>query len=414
MRMVRPGALSARQTARFVATVVTPRPPLVEKTDVSRQGRAAGWVGRRIRRSFSRAAARSSAWTGRRRNSTAPPRMTSMTKSAETLGPVAKTAASGKARARASTILAGGPSAPPARSSGRSTMTRSGRLEGPSWIACESRLNSPTTSVAELLASKPFSGEPESATMMVRNVGVMRWLICRHAALAEGPRHDLTYARDTWYQGEVLLLLGPEVHEASRVGSGAGRVGLDQLDGHEEQELGLVVLEPGAAEQRAQDRDVAEQRDLRHGLANFIVDEAGDGERLPVLQVDGGRDLVLPVIRKNEVATTVNLKDGESFAIAGLINNEVRQAVAKIPVLGDIPILGALFRSTRFQNNETELLFLVTVKLVKADPPGSGPDPRRLMDLRPEEKKDFTLVPGIPGVGEIMPRPFGQSSMPAN
>jgi pilus assembly protein CpaC len=121
----------------------------------------------------------------------------------------------------------------------------------------------------------------------------------------------------------------------------------------------------------------------------------------------------IPVIRKNEAATTVNLKDGESFAIAGLVNNEVRQAVAKIPVLGDIPILGALFRSTRFQNNETELVFLVTVKLVKADAPGSGPDARRLMDLRPEEKKEFTLVPGIPGVGEIMTRPFGQSSMPA-
>src|SRR5690349_16417442 len=121
----------------------------------------------------------------------------------------------------------------------------------------------------------------------------------------------------------------------------------------------------------------------------------------------------IPVIRKNEAATTVNLKDGESFAIAGLVNNEVRQAVAKIPVLGDIPILGALFRSTRFQNNETELLFLVTVKLVNADSPGAGPDPRRLMDLRPEEKKDFTLVPGIPGVGEIVTQPFGQSNLPA-
>ena len=121
----------------------------------------------------------------------------------------------------------------------------------------------------------------------------------------------------------------------------------------------------------------------------------------------------IPVIRKNEAATTINLKDGESFAIAGLINNEVRQAVAKIPVLGDIPILGALFRSTRFQNNETELLFLVTVKLVSPTAPGSGPDPRRLMDLRPDEKKDFTLIPGIPGVGEIVTQPFGQSNMPA-
>jgi pilus assembly protein CpaC len=121
----------------------------------------------------------------------------------------------------------------------------------------------------------------------------------------------------------------------------------------------------------------------------------------------------IPVIRKNEAATTINLRDGESFAIAGLINNEVRQIVGKIPVLGDIPILGALFRSTSFQNNETELLFLVTVKLVKPDLPGMGPDPRRLMDLRPEEREDFTLTPGIPDVGEIVPRPFGQSNLPA-
>lgn len=120
----------------------------------------------------------------------------------------------------------------------------------------------------------------------------------------------------------------------------------------------------------------------------------------------------IPVIRKNEAATTINLKDGESFAIAGLINNEVRQAIAKIPVLGNIPIFGAIFRSVSFQNNETELVFLVTVKLMNPDSPGSGPDPRRLMDLRPDETKDFTLVPGFPGVGEVVNRPFGQSNLP--
>jgi pilus assembly protein CpaC len=123
----------------------------------------------------------------------------------------------------------------------------------------------------------------------------------------------------------------------------------------------------------------------------------------------------IPVIRKNQAATTINVKDGESFAIGGLINNEVRQAVTKIPVLGDIPVLGALFRSTRFQMGETELLFLVTVKVVKPLPAGSAgvPDPTRLMDLRPEEQKDFTLVPGIPGVGEVVERPFGRSNLPA-
>jgi pilus assembly protein CpaC len=121
----------------------------------------------------------------------------------------------------------------------------------------------------------------------------------------------------------------------------------------------------------------------------------------------------VPVIRKNEAFTNIQMKDGESFAIAGLVNNDVRQAVDKVPLLGDLPILGALFRSTRFRNSETELLFLVTVKLVKPNAPGSPvPDPTKLMVPRPAEAKEFTLVPGIPGVGEIVEHPFGASNLP--
>ena len=122
----------------------------------------------------------------------------------------------------------------------------------------------------------------------------------------------------------------------------------------------------------------------------------------------------IPVIRKNQAATNISLKDGETFAIAGLINTEVRQAVAKIPLLGDIPILGALFRSSRFVNNETELLFLVTVKLVKPEPVGSPavPEAAKMLELRPKEKSEFTLLPGIPGIGEVIDRPFGQSDLP--
>jgi len=121
----------------------------------------------------------------------------------------------------------------------------------------------------------------------------------------------------------------------------------------------------------------------------------------------------IPVVRKNQTFTNVTVRDGESFAIAGLINNEVRQSVSKVPLLGDIPILGALFRSTRFQNNETELLFLVTVKLVMPPPPGSPlvPDPLKLMELRQTEREEFTAVPGIPGVGEVVERPFGKSNL---
>lgn len=122
---------------------------------------------------------------------------------------------------------------------------------------------------------------------------------------------------------------------------------------------------------------------------------------------------VIPVIRKNEAYTNITLKDGESFAIAGLIKNEVRQAVDKIPILGDLPIIGALFRSTAFRNDETELLFLVTVKQVRSSPPGSPsvPDPNALMELRAREKKEFTLMPGIPGVGEVVEQPIGKSNL---
>jgi hypothetical protein len=60
------------------------------------------------------------------------------------------------------------------------------------------------------------------------------------------------------------------------------------------------------------------------------------------------------------------------------------------------------------------LLFLVTVKLVKPDPAGTAtaPDPTQLMEMRPVERKEFTLVPGIPGIGEVVERPFGQSNLP--
>ena len=160
------------------------------------------------------------------------------------------------------------------------------------------------------------------------------------------------------------------------------------------------------------------------GVSILFTPVVIDGEiinlkvRPEVSSLDFSQGLVIqgfniPTIRKNQALTSVNLKDGETFAIAGLLNNEVRQQVSKIPLLGDVPILGALFRSTRFQNNETELVFLVTVKLVKPAPVGSAgvPDATKLMELRENEKKEFTLLPGIPGVGEVVDRPFGKSSL---
>ena len=74
---------------------------------------------------------------------------------------------------------------------------------------------------------------------------------------------------------------------------------------------------------------------------------------------------VVPGLTTRRASTVIELADGQSFAIAGLLRETVREAVSKFPILGDIPILGVLFRSTSFQKNETELIIIVTPHLVK-------------------------------------------------
>ena len=73
----------------------------------------------------------------------------------------------------------------------------------------------------------------------------------------------------------------------------------------------------------------------------------------------------IPALRSRKAESSLQLADGQTFALAGLIDNKISKQVSKVPLLGDIPILGALFRSTRYQNNETELVILVTPKIVR-------------------------------------------------
>jgi len=73
----------------------------------------------------------------------------------------------------------------------------------------------------------------------------------------------------------------------------------------------------------------------------------------------------IPALKTRKAESGLQLADGQTFVLAGLIDNKVLKQVSKIPLLGDIPILGALFRSTRYQNNETELMVMVTPKLVR-------------------------------------------------
>ena len=74
---------------------------------------------------------------------------------------------------------------------------------------------------------------------------------------------------------------------------------------------------------------------------------------------------IIPALKTRRAKTGIELRDGQSFALAGLLNNEEIQSFSKIPVISEVPILGNLFKSKSFQRDETELMFIVTAQLVK-------------------------------------------------
>jgi pilus assembly protein CpaC len=76
-------------------------------------------------------------------------------------------------------------------------------------------------------------------------------------------------------------------------------------------------------------------------------------------------NFVVPALTTRRAETTVELGSGQSFMIAGLLQNTNSNNISKAPVLGDLPILGALFRSTKFRRQETELVIIVTPYLVR-------------------------------------------------
>jgi pilus assembly protein CpaC len=73
----------------------------------------------------------------------------------------------------------------------------------------------------------------------------------------------------------------------------------------------------------------------------------------------------IPGLRTREASTTVELRDGESFSIAGLLQDDFRDAISQVPWLGDLPVLGALFRSANYQREQSELVVIVTAHLVQ-------------------------------------------------
>ncbi len=107
----------------------------------------------------------------------------------------------------------------------------------------------------------------------------------------------------------------------------------------------------------------------------------------------------IPGLRTRRAKTTLEMRDGESFAIAGLVGADFANSVRQIPLLADLPILGALFRSSRFDRNETELVITVTPHIVRPVAPAALSLPTERIRA-PRESDQFLLgareAPGVP------------------
>ena len=102
---------------------------------------------------------------------------------------------------------------------------------------------------------------------------------------------------------------------------------------------------------------------LEDGVINLVVEpEVSSIDPSASVTING---LVIPGLQTRRASTTLELRDGQSFALAGLLRKDFQDTVRQFPILGSIPIIGALFRSSGFQKAETELVIIVTPRLVQ-------------------------------------------------
>lgn len=102
---------------------------------------------------------------------------------------------------------------------------------------------------------------------------------------------------------------------------------------------------------------------LADGLVNLrVAPEVSSIDRDASIQLDG---TTIPGLKVRRAVTSLELRDGQSFAMAGLIQSDFSDTVRAIPLLGKIPVIGALFRSTAFNKAETELVITVTPRIVR-------------------------------------------------
>jgi pilus assembly protein CpaC len=126
-------------------------------------------------------------------------------------------------------------------------------------------------------------------------------------------------------------------------------------------------------------------------------------------------DFAIDAFTRRETSTTVEMRDGESFAIAGLLTDDFTDLSSQVPWIGDVPILGALFRSAEYQRDQTELVIIITPHLVS---PTRGDTLALPTDrVRPPSEQDLFLfgrvaaanAPSSGGAGEVARQDFSGS-----
>jgi pilus assembly protein CpaC len=127
---------------------------------------------------------------------------------------------------------------------------------------------------------------------------------------------------------------------------------------------------------------------LENGLIQLKIDPAEVSSIAGTLAANG-----YPIIDTRDVRTSVELRHNESLVLAGLLQEEQIKTMSKIPVLGDIPILGALFRSTQDDLKEKELVFFITPQIVQPTAPGIETPLPTDQEITPETEKELRWMP---------------------
>ena len=129
---------------------------------------------------------------------------------------------------------------------------------------------------------------------------------------------------------------------------------------------------------------------MANGMIHLkVAPEVSSLDFTNALQLNG---FLIPALSINRVTSEMDLQDGQSFAIAGLLDNRVTKQFEKIPGIGDIPILGKLFQSETLNKSKNELLIIVTPHIVHPQSASEAPQGPSF---------PYPFLPATPGAGKI-------------